>query len=264
MITATTEITQPSQAQPERFPGQPHTLVDDWKNLQEHNEPKPKAEKAEPQKDEPKTVDIAKLTAEQQEKWQKDGEFPKAEAKKEAETPAAEAKPVGDEGKQAVKADADAKRQPQSAMDRFLERASKEPEFEKVVQRMNEPFFPMNREGFARYQVLGKALGEVVNREDVLYFLSRPENSEIAFKMQSADAHKIAAVVHTISAELRFGRQHSAASEAPKPRAPKPPTEVGGRGTAPPDEEKEALRTNDFARASAVWDRQLRGGKYKR
>lgn len=281
-MTTTTETpqTQPQpapenfpgkpQPTPEHFPGRPQTLGEEWRSLQEHNEPNArkaaarKAEKSEPGAD-PKAghVDLSKLTPEQQEKWQKTGEFPETEAKKEiaesAAKPATEP-PAAGESKQSVKAGT----APQpSALDRFLERASKEPDFEQVVQRMNEPFFAMNQEGVTRYQVLGKALSEISNREDVLYFLARPENSDVAFKMQSAEPHKIAACIHTISTELRFGRRN-AVSQEPKPRAPKPPPEVGGRGTAPVDEEREALRTNDYARVQAVWDRRLREGRYSK
>lgn len=48
----------------------------------------------------------------------------------------------------------------------------------------------------------------------------------------------------------------------PKPRAPKPPSEVGGRGTTPPDEEMAAVRANDFRGLdSAMKSRYFRAAK---
>lgn len=42
----------------------------------------------------------------------------------------------------------------------------------------------------------------------------------------------------------------------PKPRAPKPPPEVGGRGTAAVDEEEAAARANDYKRQEAAMNRR--------
>jgi hypothetical protein len=142
----------------------------------------------------------------------------------------------------------------QAAYDRMLERASKEPDFDKVVERLHEPFFPMNQEGYAKYQTMAYAMSQVSNADDVLYFLARPENSSVALKMQNAPPHKIAQTIHTISAELRFGGRTAKREEEPKPRAPKVPAEVGGRGAMMGDRAKEAARSGNFPDFSREMD----------
>ena len=169
-------------------------------------------------------------------------------ATKNSETNATKTEREG-EGKQAAKSETQkSQNQQQTGYDRLLERASKEPDFEKVVERLHEPFFPQSREGFARYQVLDHALKETINAPDVIYFLARPENSSIALKMQDATPAQIAKTVHMISAELRFGgRTAKRAQEEPRPRAPKPPAEVGGRGAVMGDAAKQAAQEGNFS-----------------
>lgn len=50
----------------------------------------------------------------------------------------------------------------------------------------------------------------------------------------------------TRDASGKFVSDKKDAAAEPKPRAPKPPTEVGGRGTAPDDALREAAKANDF------------------
>jgi hypothetical protein len=226
-----------------RAPGEaPRTMGEAWKEFEAAvavQEETPKQERAE--------ASGESVEKKQSAEAGKSGAKPDAKPRTEAE---------GD-GKPA-KADAQRENQTpqQKAYDRLLDRASKEPDFDKVVERLHEPFFPMSQEGYARYQVMAHAMSQVSNSEDVLYFLARPENSEIAFKMQEAPPHKIAAVIHTISAELRFGVRGKRA-DSPRPRAPKPPTEVGGRGATPSDEVADAVRRNDFkAFEAAEWRRK--------
>ena len=212
---------------------------------------------------ESKQVDLTKATPKQLKEWEETGEVsePKpgkepAEAKNEKAAPDGEGK--GD-GKQPAQTEAPQEnKQPQlTSYDRLLERASKEPDFDKVVERLHEPFFPLSQEGHARFQTMAYAMRQISNGDDVLYFLARPENSSVAMSMQNAAPHKIAQVIHTISAELRFGIKR-AAEEETRPRAPKPPAEVGGRGTTPDDPAADAVRRNDFRAAEAAWNARLK------
>jgi len=164
------------------------------------------------------------------------------------------------DAKQTAKTEAGERQNEQpSSYDRLLERASKEPDFDKVVERLHEPFFPLSAEGHARFQVLNHAINQISNADEVLYFLARPENSSVALKMQDAPPHKIAQVVHMVSAELRFGGRTAKRADEPRPRAPKPPHEVGGRGSPPGDAEGDAVRRNDFRAAEAIWNQRMTG-----
>jgi hypothetical protein len=185
--------------------------------------------------------------------WKETGEVSEPKEGKEPAEAKSNATEAEGDGKQPAKAEA----QP-SSYDRLLERASQEPDFDKVVERLHEPFFPLSAEGYARYQVLNYAVNPISNPGDVVYFFSRPENSSIALKMQDAPPHKIAQIVHMISAELRFGGRTAkrAEEDAPRPRAPRPPSEVGGRGAGPTDTAEDAVRRNDFRAAEAEWNRR--------
>lgn len=221
-----------------------------------------------------RTVDLANRTPEEQEFFKKVGIEAKA---KEATDEKTDVKPeeVVDEKqtsktetaetRQAGKPESEQAqtKQPRTGYDHILERASKEPDFERVVERLTEPFFPMSQDGYARYQVLDFALTQVPNGLDVIYFLARPENSSLALKMQDAPPHKIAQIAHMISAELRFGSRTKKSSneEQPRPRAPKPPAEVGGRGAQPDDAALAAARNGDFTAFSAEMDRRARNSR---
>jgi hypothetical protein len=260
-IAQTREQQEPKPAA-ESYPGHEVTPAEDWNEFSARvkvasEEGKPEYKK-EPE-DQQHHTDLKKLSPQQFENWKKTGEAPQEKQ------PAKSAPATEGEGKQPAKAEAAeaAERQneqPRNLYDRILERAATErDDFEVIVQRMNEPFFPASQDGYARHQVLNYALTQVPNGADVAYFLACPENAELALKMQDAPPHKIAAIAHMISAELRFGgRRANNRSEEnrPRPRAPKPPAEVGGRGTAPDDPEKEALKNNDFRTLEQVWNRK--------
>ena len=113
----------------------------------------------------------------------------------------------------------------------------------------------MSQDGYARYQVLDFALTQVPNGLDVIYFLARPENSSLAIILQDAPPHKIAQIAHMISAELRFGSRTKKSSneEQPRPRAPKPPAEVGGRGAQPDDAALAAARNGSLQHFQRKW-----------
>ena len=203
-----------------------------------------------------KETDLTKATPKELKEWEQTGEVSEPKQGKESAEGKSDAKPLTEgDGKQL--SETEAQQQP-NRYDRLLERASKEPDFEKVVERLHEPFFPLSQEGHARYQVMGYALQQCSNSEDVLYFLARPENASVAFAMQQASPHKIAQTIHMVSAELRFGKGTTKAAGETRPRAPRPPSEVGGHGAPPRDAEADAVRRNDFRSAEAIWNKRLK------
>jgi hypothetical protein len=253
---------------------QPESPQADWKDFAERT--------AEPRRDHApvaRTVDLTNRSPEEREFMKKVGDKvePKAEAKtKEATNEKADVKPEEVDAKQSAKAEtAETKQtgkpeseqgQPQGrpeqiARDKILERAAAEPEYEQIVDRLYEPTFPDSAEGYARYQVLGYALNQVINTEDVLFFLAKPANASVLKNMQTAAPHDIAKAVHKISAELRFGSRTKKSSEEPRPRAPKPPAEVGGRGAQPDDAARVAAQNGDFKAFSAEMDRRARNSR---
>lgn len=108
---------------------------------------------------------------------------------------------------------------------------------------------------------------------DLLYVIGGDQKSLDDF-IASAKSNPIAAIRKLAFLEIEIGKELSKGKEEkkeeaepekkaeapakPEPRAPKPPSEVGGRGTAPTDEAAEAARSGDFKRASAEWDREMR------
>lgn len=238
---------QPTQSEVQKhFPvHQPKTAEEDWQQFVDRAKASTREEREESPRRKP--VDLSKATPEQVSEWNESGKVtPKQEAT--AADAKTEAKP------EATKEAQPQPQQPltpqqrwQQSYERMLERAAESPHFEKIVERMQEPFFPLSQEGHARYQVLGYALSQVVNADDVLYFLCHPDNASVAMNMQNAPPHKIAQAVHTISAQLRFGGRAAAKrAEEPKPRAPKPPAEVGGRGAVMGDQAVAAAKNGDF------------------
>ena len=243
------EVQRP-QGQPsvERVPGEPDTLGDAWREFKDRVQVGGN-ERAED-----------RHTPEKRGQSKDDGEGTEQKEETERATGKDDAKPATAEGegesKQAPKPERQQTPQ-QVALDRILERASKEPDFDKVVERLEEPLFPLSREGAGRYAVLGQALQECINADEIVYFLARPENSSIVHKMQDAAPYQIAKTVHMISAELRFGKRTTKAEEEPR-RRPKPAVEVGGRGTAPDDAAKAAARAGDFAGFEKEMNRRTR------
>jgi hypothetical protein len=257
-------VQQPAELQ--RAPGEgPRSLGESWKDFRSSVEVQSSEGAQAAQQPERNDVDLKKLTPEQLEEWNKTGDLPGSKERKAPEKDSAEknAKPGTEterDGNTTAKAEAGDRlgEQQPSPYDRLLERASKEPDFDKVVERLHEPFFPLSAEGHARFQVLNHAISQISNAGDVLYFLARPENSSIALKMQDAPPQKIATVVHQISAQLRFGGRTAKRAEESRPRAPKPPSEVGGRGAPHGDSETEAVRQNDFRAAEAIWNKRMK------
>jgi len=248
---------QPAEGVREYVPGGPRTMDEAFKDFRSSVEVQSSEGKQGAHLPERNDADLKKLTPEQLEKWNKSGELPgdKEEKKESAEQPATEAER---DSKPTSKTKADERQSEQlTPFDRLLQRASQEPHFEEIVERFNEPFFPISAEGTARYQVLGHALRQVSNPDDVVYYIAHPDNSSIALKMQDATPQKIAQMVHTISAQLRFGGNTTKKVED-RPRAPKPPSEVGGRSSFSGDPLKEAVRNNDFATAESIWNRGMR------
>lgn len=193
------------------------------------------------------------LTAEQQKAWNAEKAPGKGDAKPEEAT---EDGKVPAEKEAAKEAKAQEQEQPQTNYDRLLERASREPDFDQVVSRLHEPFFPLSQEGHARFQVLEYAVSQCCNPQDVVYFLSRPENASVARSLQDCDPWRIGAAIHGISADLRFGVKRSEKSERPKPSAPRPYSEVGGRTSSPDDPVEAAERRGNFKELKDVWNRQ--------
>lgn len=58
--------------------------------------------------------------------------------------------------------------------------------------------------------------------------------------------------------EGKFVSTEDKATDPPKPRAPKPPSEVGGRGTAPEDALRTAAEKNDFRSFEAEQNRRMK------
>jgi hypothetical protein len=220
-------------------------------------------------------VDLANRSPEEQEFFKKVGDKvePKADAKAKEASEKADVKPEEVDAAKAETAETKQTGKPESeqgqpqgrpeqiARDKILERAAAEPEYEQIVDRLYEPTFPDSAEGYARYQVLGYALNQVINTEDVLFFLAKPANASVLKNMQTAAPHDIAKAVHKISAELRFGSRTKKSSEEPRPRAPKPPAEVGGRGAHPGDAARYAAENGDFTAFSAEMDRRARNSR---
>jgi len=125
-----------------------------------------------------------------------------------------------------------------------------------LVRTMKEPLFPASAEGYARYHVLGYALGQCSNARDVVRFMV--ENPDIVRGMQHATPDKIAMAVHSVSADLKFGPRIGRSTNGEKKitAAPPPPAEVGGKGTVPADEVAGAVKNDDFMAYAAAKNRR--------
>lgn len=109
---------------------------------------------------------------------------------------------------------------------------------------------------------------------DLLYVIGGNQKSLDDF-LASAKSNPVAAIRKLAFLEIEIGNELSkgkAKSEEkdepkpekkaeapakPEPRAPKPPSEVGGRGTAPTDELEEAARSGDFRKFEAEENRRM-------
>jgi hypothetical protein len=183
------------------------------------------------------------------------------ESKAGSPEPKSDAKPESVEGKpepqqQPPRTLQEAQRQ---ANDRFLERAAKEEDFEGIVERMNSPYFPVSKDGFGRYNVLAAALTEISNSDAVLFELVK--NKQIAYDLNTVPPGNIPAIVHKISAQIRFGIKARQQEAAPKPKPPKPPHEVGGRGAAHGDAAINAAEAGDFKSFSNEMSKRYRNSR---
>jgi hypothetical protein len=108
---------------------------------------------------------------------------------------------------------------------------------------------------------------------DLLYVIGGTEKSLNDF-LGSAKSDPIAAIRKLAFLEIEIGKELSKGKEKPEekpekpevkaeapakpePRAPKPPSEVGGRGTAPTDEAAEAARSGDYRKFEAEQNRRM-------
>lgn len=110
---------------------------------------------------------------------------------------------------------------------------------------------------------------------DLLYVIGGTEKSLNDF-LGSAKNDPITAIRKLAFMEIEIGKELSKgksddkkddakpepekkaeAPAKPEPRAPKPPSEVGGRGTAPTDEAAEAARSGDYRKFEAEQDRRM-------
>src|SRR6185312_11867775 len=85
------------------------------------------------------------------------------------------------------------------------------------------------------------ALAEVPNPGEVLAHIGLNKQDRDTLR-SSPHWQAIRSAIHQISKGLLPKPKEL----APRPRAPKPPSEVGGRGTTPVDESLEAIRAGDF------------------
>jgi len=226
--------------------------------------------KASDGKRESSVIDTSKLTEEQRQDWDERGKLPRPTQEQESAEPA-EAKSET-EGEAKAEAERAEQKQPppqnltpqqtqQVAKDRFFQKAAQDPNYDAIVGRATEPFFPNTPDGHGRMGIFSQALREIPNGDDVIYFLCHPDNNSVGLNMQTSEPWKIAQAIHLISAELRFGKPKAKrAVEEPKPRAPKPVSEVGGRGAGPVDHAVSAAKSGNFKAFSREMEYRYRNG----
>jgi hypothetical protein len=268
---ATTELT---------YPRHPRTLQQDWDALKDHNEAIQKATEKKPaeareakapreEEEPPKSI---------KESWER---FVKQQVKTDETKPAketAEAKPESEE-KSDTKTKPDAKSSEETQDehepapdDRLWRGAQLEEKEVKVIQqrakRMDQGVKDHidkheNRaqiEGGLRNLFLGRpdqqndfflALTEIKNPAEVVAHLGLNKAARETL-LQQPNWRLLRSSVHLLSQALPKAAKPEPPAD-PKPRAPKPPVEVGGRGTVS-DHEGYAVRNNDFASAEAIWN----------
>jgi hypothetical protein len=113
-------------------------------------------------------------------------------------------------------------------------------------------------------QVVKVMLNDSEVLPDLLFTIgSKPEELASFVKMAKQNTGKalryIALTESLIQEELAAPKAPPKVEKPAEPvtKAPKPPSEVGGRGTAPADTEEEAVKANDYRKASAAWNRRL-------
>ena len=119
--------------------------------------------------------------------------------------------------------------------------------------------FDATAEGYARHQVLGAAIGNTPNRADVLLFLAEPRNADIVRSMWNATPQAIGAAVHAISRDLMWmspPSKQEQPSAPPETKANRPPSQVGGHASAPPDALEASSRKRDFRGVEAELTRR--------
>jgi hypothetical protein len=117
---------------------------------------------------------------------------------------------------------------------------------------------------------LYKTIGDSVVLEDLLYVIGGTEQSTKDFiaiaKSNPSKALRMALLMEQeiINESKKAEKQpeekpkEQETPAIPKPRAPKPPTELGGRGASPEDELQAASKANDFRRFEAEQLRRMR------
>jgi hypothetical protein len=115
------------------------------------------------------------------------------------------------------------------------------------------------------HPVILEAIGSNPLCADILYVLGPNKDEFLALARSNpvAALEKVAVIKHLISEE--FAKAKPAESKEPKEekktpvetvtRAPKPPSEVGGRATTADDEGQQAAKSGDFRSAKAAWTR---------
>jgi hypothetical protein len=97
------------------------------------------------------------------------------------------------------------------------------------------------------------AVAELKNAGEVL--------SQVALSKQVQDAVLNCPNWMTLRLTLRNLSRSIASKPEVKTKAPRPPAEVGGRSSAPIDEEQAAIQANDYRKLKNVWNRQATRGK---
>jgi hypothetical protein len=112
-------------------------------------------------------------------------------------------------------------------------------------------------------EVVRALIGESDVFPDLLYTIGKPEELSKFVEMARTNPGKalryIALTESLIHEELEAPAKTKVddkPAEPEKTRAPKPPAEVGGRGSTPVDAEEAALKANDFRKLKSEWNRQ--------
>ena len=115
-------------------------------------------------------------------------------------------------------------------------------------------------------QSIHEAFKIAVGTSDVFthlaYALSQEQSQallELARTNPIQAVKKLGVLEESVRAELGKKAKPEVEDKTPepiKPRAPKPPSEVGGRGTAPEDEQRAAAKSGDFARFAEAENRK--------
>lgn len=232
-------------------------------------------EKPEPKKD-AQPFDLSKANREQLQEWNETGTVtPKPEAKKESSEPEAKGEPKAGtkEGEINVRAEVEPRireigerawtqklegqdfhdfvshvdKTAQNAVDHISRHANRQ----QIESGLKEVFGGLPQaQAQAMYSDLTLALSEIKNPGEVLAAIGMDKLTRDAFRLMPTRGHMRSAV-HGLAIELmqKSGSAKAAAkavADERRPRAPKPPSEVGGRGAPAERADIAAARAGDF------------------